>query len=480
MWTVDEILKATGGTSSLAGSLTLSNVSIDSRKLAPGSLFLAFKGERLDGHEYIKSALESGASAALVHRIPEGLPKDAPLIVVEDTYKALVDMAKASRRRTKGKIIAVTGSVGKTSTKEAIRTVLASSGSVYATLGNLNNHIGLPLSLCNLSADMDFGVFELGMNHAGEISYLTNILHPDIAIITNVEAVHLEFFAGIEGIADAKGEIMEGLTKDGTIILNRDNPHYARLLAKAHGHGIRHIMTFGEHPESTCRLTNYALTDSGVQIDAVINNTPLTFHLGATGRHWAHTALAALAASTAAGVVLKTAAAALAGFHEPEGRGKVINASLPQGDVSIIDDCYNASPVSMNAAIAKLAELQAHGKAHARKIAVLGDMLELGPTTAELHKSLLSALERHKIDKVYASGATMKHLYDTLPLPMRGAYAENATALSPLVTEALQANDIILIKGSHGSRMDIVRDAIVKQAADSSITSPKALLKGTH
>jgi UDP-N-acetylmuramoyl-tripeptide--D-alanyl-D-alanine ligase len=463
MWTATEIIQATQGSGG-AGVDEIASVSIDSRTLTGGALFVALQGDRFDGHDYVRSALARGAKAALVSSVPEGLQGDARLIRVEDTQQALVALARAARTRMQGKIIAVTGSVGKTGTKEAIRTALSAGGSVYATQGNLNNHIGLPLSLANLPAKTDFGVFELGMNHAGEISALTRILQPDIAIITNVEAVHLEFFDSVAAIANAKAEILEGLPPDGTVILNRDNIFYERLLAEAKGHGSKNIITFGEHWEADCRLANYQFKDFGSQVDALIYKTPITYHLGTVGHHWALTSLAALATVTALGVYLADAAAALANFHEPEGRGRMQMLTLAEKTIYLVDDCYNASPVSMNAGFARLAELHKNlsesAAAKGRKIAALGDMLELGTASEELHKSLLAGLEQHGIDKLYATGKYMKHLYDFAPAGMHGGYAAEVANLAKILAKDLQHNDIVLLKGSHGSRMDIVRDAI--------------------
>jgi UDP-N-acetylmuramoyl-tripeptide--D-alanyl-D-alanine ligase len=467
MWTQEEIAQATAGNAQGTG-FTVSSVAIDSRKAERGALYVALKGERVDGHAYVKDALAAGAAGALVERIPEGVSKDAPLVVVADTYKALVDLAHTARKRTQARVIAVTGSVGKTGTKEAIRTALASSGSVYATHGNLNNHIGLPLSLANLPRDARYGVFELGMNHAGELSFLTDIARPDIAVITNVEAVHLEFFPGLEGIADAKAEIMEGMSSDGTIILNRDNRFYSRLLAKAKKAGIRHVVTFGEHEEAQCRLVSYGLQDMGSRVEAVVHGTPMIYRLGAIGRHQAMTSLAALAVAVAVGADLADAAAALAHFHEPDGRGKLHRVVLPEGFALMIDDCYNASPSSVTAAIAKLAELGEASGGRVRRIAVLGDMLELGSTSADLHKELLEPLTRYAIDKVYLAGPLMKHLYDALPHAMRGEYATSASVLAPMLASAVHAHDVVLIKGSRGSRMDIVRDALLTSSVKES------------
>ena len=459
MWKSEAIIKATTG--SFAGApFEASSVSIDSRTLKSGAIYVALKGERVDGHGYVKEALAAGAACAIVHQVPAGLNNDAPLIIVNDTYKALIDLANAARRRTKAKIIAVTGSVGKTGTKEALRTVLASAGNVYATQGNFNNHIGLPLSLANLSVDADFCVLEMGMNHSGEISFLSRIAKPDLAIITNIEAVHLEYFSGLEAIADAKAEILDGMPQSGTMILNRDNLFYDRLLARAQEHGIENIPTFGVHPDADCRLLNYAPAESGSQIEANVCGTPITYHMGTIGQHWALTSLAILAASTALKIDLANAAATLEHFHEPDGRGRLHRVMREQGAMTLIDDSYNASPTSVKAAIVKLAELH-KGLGRGRKLAVLGDMLELGSASVDLHKELLATLTEQQVDKVYATGLYMKQLYDLLPVKMQGAHTANSALLASIVREAYVADDVVLVKGSHGSRMDIVRDALL-------------------
>lgn len=466
MWSRDEIVHATGGQCS-AGAFEVTSVAIDSRKVTPGALFVALKGERFDGHDFVAKAFSAGAKAALVERIPSEAAKLGIFILVPDVYEAMLALARESRRRMQGKVIAVTGSVGKTGTKEAIRIAAASAGKVYATQGNLNNHIGLPLSLCNMEADTACGVFELGMNHAGEIALLTRLARPDVAVITNVEAVHLEFFRDVEAIAEAKAEIMEGLTEGGTLVLNRDNAMYAKLADIAKAHGITKIVTFGAHEEANCRLIAYSLEGVGSRIEARIGSTPLTYRLGTIGEHWAYGSLAALAAVTAVGMDLAEAAAALAHFQEPEGRGKLERLAWGDGSITLIDDSYNASPASMKTALGKLSEVdKALGENH-RKIAVLGDMLELGEASADLHRGLLHHLQANRIDKVFASGAMMKHLYELLPSTMKGAYAEDAKQLASQVIPLVQPGDILLIKGSHGSRMDIVRDMLQTQAKSS-------------
>jgi UDP-N-acetylmuramoyl-tripeptide--D-alanyl-D-alanine ligase len=468
MWSSQEIVNATGGT--LQGlSFVAESVGIDSRKLQHGALFVALKGDRVDGHDYAKAAFASGAVAALVDHVPEQAKGCGAFIIVPDVYEAMLSMARTARARMVGRIIAITGSVGKTGTKEAIRMAAGSVGKVYATQGNLNNHIGLPLSLCNLPRDAAFGVFEMGMNHAGEIAFLTRLARPDVAVITNVEAVHLEFFSGIEAIASAKSEIMEGITAGGVVVLNRDNAMYDRLLQVAKKHNISRVLSFGEHEEADCRLMHYAIEYLGSRIEARIFDTPITYRLAATGKHWAIASLAALAAVTAAGADLANSAAALAHFQEPDGRGKLHRVTLPQGAVTLIDDCYNASPVSVKAALAKLAEVHQSLAQDARKIAILGDMLELGVSSPELHRALLVPLQAGGVDKVFACGAFMKSLFDLLPASMQGAYAPDATALTPKVMGALRQGDVILIKGSRGSRMDIVRDALQNTVSHTSL-----------
>ena len=466
MWSSQEILQATGGT--LQGiPFTVNAVVIDSRKLRPGALFVALKGDRFDGHSFIARALEGGATAALVDHVPGG---NAPgsYIIVKDVYAALLAMARAARARLHGKIIAVTGSVGKTGTKEALRVAAASGGKVYATQGNFNNHIGLPLTLCNVPRDIDYGIFELGMNHAGEISFLTHLAKPDVAIVTNVEAAHLEFFSGLEAIAAAKAEIMESMGPQSTIVLNRDNAAFAQLFAAAQKQGIGRIITFGEHESADCRLIQYVPEEGGAQIEARILEVPLHYHLGALGKHWAINSLASIAAVTVAGVDLANAAASLAHFHEPEGRGKLLRMPWRKEHITLMDDCYNANPASITSALAKLADVHHAMAPGGRKIVALGDMLELGETSPQLHHALLAPILAQGVDLVFAAGEMMKHLYDGLPDVLKGGYAANAAELAPLVARGIKPDDVVLIKGSRGSRMDIVRDALQNSAQTTS------------
>jgi len=451
MWKKQEVLQATNG--KLQGDFAKANsVVIDSRKIQPDTLFVALIGDNFDGHDFVKDALAKGAAAAIVQKVPENLPANASLIIVDDTYQALLALANFSRQRTQAKIVAVTGSIGKTSTKEAIRIGIAASGKTYATEGNLNNHIGLPLSLANLYKDADFGVFELGMNHKGEISFLTNILRPEIAVITNVEAAHLEFFNSVKEIAEAKAEIMEGITQGGTIILNADNEFYNFLREKATARSLN-ILAFGKSKSADARLISSTVTKTGTEtfasLRAVKDGVAISILQSAIGSHFAYSALATLLVAQALKLEITKTAAALKEFSEPAGRGKLIH----KNGITIIDDCYNASPTSMKAAIAKLAAIGENG----HKIAILGDMLELGEQSGELHKELLTSLQEHKIDKVYLAGKFMKQLYDILPANMQAEYAETSAQLE---IASPQENDVVLIKGSHGSKMDIVRDRL--------------------
>lgn len=468
LWTSEEIIEATGGR--LEGAaFAVESVAIDSRKLEPRAFFVALKGEKLNGHDYLQQAVERGAVASLVDHVPANMQGKSSYIIVPDVYEALLAMARASRARVKGRVIAVTGSVGKTGTKEAIRIAAASAGKVYATHGNLNNHFGLPLSLCNLPRDTDFGVFELGMNHAGEISALTKLAKPDVAVITTVEPAHLEFFASVGAIADAKAEIMEGITPGGTIILNKDNAFFEQLLVYTRRYNIEHVIAFGENESADFRLTSYTPEGIGSRVEASIAGMPITYHLGTIGKHYALASLSVLAAATAAGADLANCAAALAHFQEPEGRGKLHRADLKKGAVTVIDDCYNASPASMKAALYKLGEVHQSLGSSGRKVAVLGDMLELGTSSADLHRSLLVPLQEVGVNSVFLAGSAMKNLFDILPEYMRGGWAADAASLKETVLKSLGKEDIVLVKGSRGSRMDIVRDEIYANATPSSL-----------
>jgi len=459
LWNENNAAEATGGKAQ--GMWHASRVEIDSRKVQLGDLFVAIKGDRVDGHLYVADALARGAVAAIVSTIPEGISRTASLLVVDDTLVALGGLAKAARARSSAKIVGVTGSVGKTSTKEMLRLALATHGKTYATTGNYNNHIGTPLNLANLPADAAFGVFEMGMNHAGEISHLTHMVRPDVMVITNIEAVHLEFFKDLQAIADAKAEIFEGAEKGAVAVLNADNSFCDYLIEKARALHIAPL-TFGEKETADARLLTYEATATGAEMMIKLAGQTISFALAATGKHWALTALTALTVAQALKLPLPKTAAALADFSEVEGRGKVLPLALAEGNAWLVDDSYNASPVSMRAAISKADEVwKLHGK-KGRKIAALGDMLELGNDAPHLHASLSDTLIAHGFDMVFTAGALMQHLSAALPKAQRGQHMLDAKQLMPLLQKTLAQGDVLLVKGSHGSKMYELADQIRK------------------
>lgn len=457
LWTHDSAAAATSGITS--SQWNASRVEIDSRKIQPGDLFVAIKGERFDGHDFVKEAFKAGAVAAIVSRPPKDVPGDAPLLVVADVFKALEDLGRAGRARSNAKIVGVTGSVGKTSAKEMLKMALSASGKTYATTGNYNNHIGTPLSLANLPPDAEFAVMEMGMNHAGEISHLTRMVRPHVAIITTVEAVHLEFFDSVDGIADAKAEIFEGVVENGVAILNADNRYLNRLKMAAAKQGISRVVTFGESDTADVRLIAYQFDASGCEVDAGVHGALVEYRIGAIGKHWAKSSLAILAAVHALKLDVVKAAKALSAFSEVEGRGKCSAIAVSGGEATLINDSYNASPVSMRSAFAKTHEVWESLGKKGRKIAALGDMLELGAEENKMHAALATDLAQ--FDMVFTAGSRMKHLHEALGASQRGTHVTQAKELLPHLTNELRAGDVLLIKGSHGSKMYELADTLI-------------------
>jgi UDP-N-acetylmuramoyl-tripeptide--D-alanyl-D-alanine ligase len=425
-------------------------ISIDTRTLAKGDLFFAIKGDNSDGHDYVAAAFEKGAAAAVVDEAHAAELRDlGGLYVVHDTLEAMRALGLAARARSEAAIAAVTGSVGKTSTKDALALVLGAQGLTHASAASYNNHWGVPLTLCRMPRDARFGVFEIGMNHAGEITPLVAMVRPHVAIITTIAPVHLEFFASIEAIADAKAEIFSGLEQGGTAILNGDIPQFAQLRQHALASPAGRLLTFGASEDADAQFIDVENVAEGSRVTAKLFGKPLTFFIGAPGHHMAMNALAVLLAVEALGGNVEQAARDLANFAPPKGRGERCLLSLPFGDFTLIDESYNANPTSMRAAIAVLGETQAEG----RRLAVLGDMLELGPDGAALHAGLADALAASNIDLVFAAGPLMRHLFEALPEGRRGAWAATAEELEPAVFNALRPGDVVMIKASNGSRM---------------------------
>jgi UDP-N-acetylmuramoyl-tripeptide--D-alanyl-D-alanine ligase len=440
----------------------ITGLSIDSRTVAPGEAYFAIKGEVHDGHAFVEAALKAGAALAVVETAQrEKFAADAPLLVVDDVLAGLVELAHAARARLAGQVIAVTGSVGKTSTKEALRRVLEAQGATHASTASFNNHWGVPLSLARCPADARFAISEIGMNHAGEIQPLVKMVRPHVAIITNVEPVHLEFFAGIEAIADAKAEIFEGLEPDGAVVLNRDNAQFARLQRRAKKLGISRIVSFGAEAKAEARLLDLSLHATCSAVHADILGQQVTYKLGMPGRHMAMNSLAVLAASALVGADLARAALSLSQIEPIAGRGVRRELQLANGEAILIDESYNANPASMAAALNVLG--QAPVGPHGRRIAILGDMLELGPTGAALHRGLIEAIKANHIDLVYCCGPLMRNLWDALSTGKRGGYAESAAALEAQAVTAVRAGDAIMVKGSLGSKMKTVVNALEKR-----------------
>jgi len=452
LWTTEAMASAMGAARSGRLPDGVPGISIDTRTIGKGEAFFAIKGDVHDGHAFVGKALERGAGLAVVAESHRGeVPAGAPLLIVKDVLEGLSDLARAARARSRAKVIAVTGSVGKTSTKEALLRALSADGETHASTASFNNHWGVPLSLARLPEHARFAVFEIGMNHAGEITPLTKLVRPHIAIVTTVEPVHLEYLGSIEAIADAKAEIFLGLEPGGAAVLNRDNPQFARLASAARQANVARVVSFGEDGKADARLLRVALQPESSTAEADILGTRVTYKVGAPGRHLVMNSLAVLAAASLAGADLALAALALADFKAAAGRGTRIALDVPGGKALLIDESYNANPTSMRAALALLG--QAPVGPRGRRIAVLGDMLELGAAGEELHRGLAAAVGENGVDLVYCAGPLMEALWRALPSERRGGYAQTAAALEPEVVAAVRPGDALMVKGSAGSRM---------------------------
>jgi UDP-N-acetylmuramoyl-tripeptide--D-alanyl-D-alanine ligase len=462
LWTSDAMAAAMRAEISGVLPQAISGISIDSRTLRPDEAYFAIRGAVHDGHDFVAAALKAGAALAVVEKAQAGkFASDTPLLVVDDVLGALVDLAHASRARCDAQVIAVTGSVGKTSTKEALLHVLSAQGETHASAASFNNHWGVPLSLARCPADARFAVFEIGMNHAGEIEPLVKMVRPHVAIVTTVEPVHLEFFSGIEAIADAKAEIFAGVEPGGAAVLNHDNSQFARLSRRARKCGISRIVSFGANKRAESRLIDLSLHATCSAVHADILGHEVTYKLGMPGRHMAMNSLAVLAASSLAGADLALASLSLSQLVPSAGRGVRQALEVPGGEVTLIDETYNANPASMAAALSVLGKAQVGPQG--RRIAVLGDMLELGPSSAALHGGLNDAIKVHHIDLVYCCGPLMHNLWDALSTGKRGGYAAGAASLEAQVVAAVRAGDAVMIKGSFGSKMKTIVTALEKR-----------------
>lgn len=459
IWTAADAAAATGGKT--AGAWTATGISIDTRTLKPGDLFVALKGDAADGHAYVKSALAAGACAAMVTHVPEGVAPDAPLLVVGDTLRALEDLGRAARARCGAKIVGVTGSVGKTGTKEMLAAAFAAMGQTHASQKSYNNHWGVPLTLATMHAGTDYGVFEMGMNHVGELTPLSAMVRPHIAIITTIAAVHMEHFTGLEQIAGAKAEIFTGIESGGTAILNRDNEWFDFLSAKAKDLDIA-VRSFGATGDADAHMDDCLEAANGSRVKATIMDEAVAFTLLIPGRHIAMNALAVLLAVKLAGGNVQAAAKALEKIEPIVGRGKreYLDVGDPQNPVTLIDESYNASPVAMQAAFRVLALIDP-GRG-GRRIAVLGDMREMGGIGPKAHAELALPLQAADVQLVYTCGPLMKNLYDALPQERRGAHGKDSAELAQIVPEVLVPGDVVMVKGSNGSKMGVVVEALRK------------------
>jgi UDP-N-acetylmuramoyl-tripeptide--D-alanyl-D-alanine ligase len=451
LWSQAELVAAFGGAPTARLTAAVEGVSIDSRTLNAGDLFIAIKGAAHDGHDHVARAFEAGAAAAVVARERAGrLAALGPLFAVDDTLNAMERLGVAARTRSKARIVAVTGSVGKTTVKEMLRTMLAACGPTHASAHSYNNHWGVPLTLARMPAAARYGVLEIGMNHAGEIAPLTRMARPHAALVTTIAPVHIEYLGSIEAIADAKAEIFLGLEPGGAAAINRDAPQFERLARAAGARGAR-VLTFGHGADCDAQLVAVEAIGSGSRVSVRVLGRKLAFVLGAPGVHMAENALGALLAADALGADLDACAAALARFSPQQGRGARFSVETPDGPATIIDESYNANPASMRAALALLASAKPGPKG--RRIAIIGDMLELGPKAAAMHAELAADLSANRVDLLFGAGPLTRALYDAAPASMRAAWAERSNDLTDEVARALRGGDIAMVKGSNGSRM---------------------------
>ena len=468
LWTSAEAEAATGG-QTVGPDWSATGVSIDTRTLAPGDLFVALTDIR-DGHDFVADALKKGAAAALVSRVPEDVPPDAPLLVVSDVLAGLEALGRAARARTQAQVIAVTGSAGKTSTKEMLRHILEKQGTTHAAEASYNNHWGVPLTLARMPRDAAFAVIEIGMNHPGEIAPLARLTRPHIAIVTTVAAAHLEAFSSLDDIAAEKASIFEGLEPGGAAVFNADLDTSEILLESA----IRDdgfAIGFGTTLHGVMVAEEIRLSDTSSVVSGRFHGEPFLFKLGVPGRHFAMNALAVLAAVSIAGGDFGVAVCDIGGWVPSAGRGQRERLVIDAGEglsVDLIDDAFNANPASMAAAFDVLAATQPQNYvgaiAQGRRIAILGDMLELGPDELALHAALARHPAMDAVARVDCVGPRMRALFDALPAEKRGIAVDTAEELAPRARRLLDAGDIVLVKGSKGSRVSLIVDAIRRLA----------------
>jgi UDP-N-acetylmuramoyl-tripeptide--D-alanyl-D-alanine ligase len=456
LWTSDEVCAALS-CATTAPSFEAEGVTFDSRAVGKGDIFFALSGETTDGHAFVADALARGAAAAVVSRdIPNAV---GVLIRVPDTMKALVDLGRAGRRRSRARIASVTGSVGKTSTKDALRAMLSAQGPTSASVASYNNHVGVPISLARLPRDATYGVFEIGMNHPGEIEPLARQVEAQVGLVTNVGPVHIGHMGSEEAIADEKGCLFAGMAKDSVAVLNRDNRHYERLAKKARSLGVSRIVGFGQAEAADARVLSFDLQDSGSDVVALIHGRRIEYRLGAAGEHWVMNSVGALAVVEALGADVATAAAALFDVKASPGRGARRLLKFGSGTIELLDESYNANPVSMRAMLAVLARTEPRDGG--RRMLCLGDMRELGEAADALHAGLADAVAASGASQVFLCGPHMEALWQKLPPAQRGAHRPDSATLAGEFAAALKAGDVVAVKGSLGTKMKIIVDAVL-------------------
>lgn len=456
LWTSSDAVAATGGTTNQEWSAN--GVSIDTRTLEKGDLFVALKDVR-DGHDFVAQALAKGACAAMVTHKPDDVSNDAPLLIVDDVLAGLERLGAAARARTTARIVAVTGSVGKTTTKEMLRTVLSFQGRTHASVASYNNHWGVPLTLARMPKETEFGVFEIGMNHPGEIAPLSEQVRPHVGMITTVAAAHLEAFGNIEGIAAEKAEIVAGLEPGGAAVLPADLDTAQILVDRAQQAGAT-MIGFGEKADAF-KLLDVQINDSVTIIRAVLRGQPAMFKLSTPGRHFALNALGVLGVVEALGADPGRATVDLARWRPFAGRGQreTVDLDVANGlSFELIDDAYNANPTSLAAALEVLASANVEGKG--RKIAILGDMLELGADELEIHATMAKNAHLQLLDQVHCVGERMKALFDALPSDLRGTCAATSQDMDAVLKDMVGPGDIVLVKGSNGSKVSRLVDGL--------------------
>lgn len=451
LWSSDAMIAAMNGRP--VGELPdgITGISIDTRTLRDGEAFFAIKGDALDGHDYATAAVAAGAALLVVAeaKLPALGKLKAPMIVVDDVLAAMTRLGLASRARSHAQIIAVTGSVGKTTTKEALRHVLSEVGKVHASVASFNNHWGVPLTLARMPQDTDYGVFEIGMNHADEIRPLVKMVRPHVAIVTLIAPAHLGHFKNLQEIATAKAEIFEGLLPGGYALLNRDDKHYKFLEKLALEAGVEHIKSFGENARADYRLMKLKLHSECSCMTARLAGEEVVAKVGAPGRHIVQNVLAVLGAAHLTGADMTKVTLALSSLRADSGRGERHTLEIAKGTFTLIDESYNANPASMRAAVELLAAATPTGKG--RRIAVLGDMLELGKQSPKLHAELSAVIAANNINMVFLGGPGMAALKAAMPVEIHAEYRQSVEELQPQLLNTIRAGDVIMIKSSKGT-----------------------------